>query len=215
MTRPMRIKNFKWANSLPLNLKLYKSLIRSLFDYCFTSIKHIHKVLSLEPIEERATNLFVKFLTNKSKIKTIAKEIQEYKLSKDINAQRFITRFDHLVIPNFIRSLLFPSLFLQNLYYWIVWFYIFLVQYFQKKSLKSLILSIASFELKSDFFGFVISSTSESLSSLFSAFEIELIISISDKEPVDIVDVFTPYSLESVVSQARYTFFFLSKQSKN
>ncbi|RMZ94656.1 hypothetical protein BpHYR1_033002 [Brachionus plicatilis] len=69
------------------------------------------------------------------------------------------------------------SLFLQNL----------------KKSFKSLILSIASFELKSDFFGFVISSISESLSSLFSAFEIELIISISDK------------------SQARYTFFFFKQ----
>ncbi|RNA19572.1 hypothetical protein BpHYR1_044773 [Brachionus plicatilis] len=27
---------------------------------------------------------------------TIAKEIQEYKLSKDINTQRFITPFDHL-----------------------------------------------------------------------------------------------------------------------
>ncbi|RNA07328.1 hypothetical protein BpHYR1_027452, partial [Brachionus plicatilis] len=43
-----------------------------------TSIKHIHKVLNLETIEERANNLFVKFLTNKSKIETIAKEIQEY-----------------------------------------------------------------------------------------------------------------------------------------
>ncbi|RNA13614.1 hypothetical protein BpHYR1_017675 [Brachionus plicatilis] len=33
-----------------------------------------------------------------------------------------------------------------------------------------------------------------------------------DERIVDIVDVFTPYSLESVViSQARYTFFFLSK----
>ncbi|RNA37725.1 hypothetical protein BpHYR1_031916, partial [Brachionus plicatilis] len=33
----------------------------------------------------------------KSKIETIAKEIQEYKLYKDINAQRFIAPFDHLV----------------------------------------------------------------------------------------------------------------------
>ncbi|RNA02117.1 hypothetical protein BpHYR1_053067 [Brachionus plicatilis] len=56
--------------------------------------------------------------------------------------------------------------------------------FFTKSSFKSLILSIASFELKSDFFGFVVSSTSETLSSLFSAFEIELIISISDKEPL-------------------------------
>ncbi|RNA03111.1 hypothetical protein BpHYR1_015186 [Brachionus plicatilis] len=63
-----------------------EDLVDSSDEEDITSIKHIHKVLNLETIEERANNLFVKFLTNKSKIETIAKEIQEYKLSKDINA---------------------------------------------------------------------------------------------------------------------------------
>lgn len=102
-----RIKNFRWSNSLSINIMLYKSLIRSLFDYCFvilnngtekissslqkiqnkilriikyfpykTSIRTIHKVLKLETIEERANNLFLKFLTNKSKQSLIAKEIE-------------------------------------------------------------------------------------------------------------------------------------------
>ena len=122
-----RIKNFKWSNSLKVNLILYKSLIRSLFDYCFvklnngtekissslqkiqnkvlkikkhfpykTSIRTIHKVLKLETIEERANNLFLRFLSNKSKQTLIAKEIELFILSERPNLKRFSTPFDKL-----------------------------------------------------------------------------------------------------------------------
>ncbi|RNA12218.1 RNA-directed DNA polymerase from mobile element jockey-like [Brachionus plicatilis] len=96
-----RIKNFKWSNSLSINLVLYKSLIRSLFDYCFyfplkTPIRTIHKILKLETIEERANNLFLRFLSNKSKQVLIAKEIEQFMLSEHPNLIRFSNPFDKL-----------------------------------------------------------------------------------------------------------------------
>ncbi|RNA34805.1 hypothetical protein BpHYR1_042895 [Brachionus plicatilis] len=54
---------------------------------------------------------------------------------------------------------------------------------FKKKSFKSLILSIASFELITGFLGFSISSTSESLSSFCAVLLTELMISTSDNKP--------------------------------
>jgi len=117
-----RIKNFKWSNSTSINLTLYKSLIRSLFDYCFiiinsgtekiktslqkiqnkilkiikffpikTSIRTIHKVLKLETIEERANQLFIKFLTAKANQDLIAHEILEFNNSQLGTQSRFIT----------------------------------------------------------------------------------------------------------------------------
>ena len=39
VNRIRKIKSFKWSNYKSLNLKLYKSLIRSLFDHCFIILK--------------------------------------------------------------------------------------------------------------------------------------------------------------------------------
>lgn len=120
-----RIKNFKWANSLKINIILYKSLIRSLFDYCVvilnvgtekiknklqiiqnkilkiikyfpikTPIRTIHKVLKLDTIEQRANNLFVKFLQSKTKQDIIAYEIQQFTQNHQAN-KRFKTPLDN------------------------------------------------------------------------------------------------------------------------
>ncbi|RNA19114.1 hypothetical protein BpHYR1_006373 [Brachionus plicatilis] len=79
---------FIWHQREPKSPMVAHCAINGIIEIEETSIKHIHK-----------------FLTNKSKIETIAKEIQEYKLSKDINAQRFITLFDHLVHNNFPQNI--------------------------------------------------------------------------------------------------------------
>jgi hypothetical protein len=59
-----------------------------------TSIRTIHRVLKLETVEERANNLFTKFLLSKSKQELIASDISQYVEAQLSQTKRFKTPFD-------------------------------------------------------------------------------------------------------------------------
>ena len=69
-----RIKNFKWANSLALNITLYKSLIRSLFDYCLIILNvGTEQIKSkLQKIQNKILKI-IKYFPTKTSIRSIHK----------------------------------------------------------------------------------------------------------------------------------------------
>ena len=58
----------------------------------------IHRILKLETIEERANQLFIKFLKSKSKQSLIAQEIHHYMTTRTQSQKRFQTPFDKLIV---------------------------------------------------------------------------------------------------------------------
>ena len=72
-----KIKSFKWANSKTLNLKMYKSLIRSVFDYCFIILKcGTEKIKStLQKMQNRVLKIIKRFPI-KTSIQSIHKELK-------------------------------------------------------------------------------------------------------------------------------------------
>ena len=72
-----RIKNFKWSNSSSINSILYKSLIRSLFDYCFVILNSgTEKIkVQLQKIQNKILRI-IKSFPLKTSTKTIHKHFK-------------------------------------------------------------------------------------------------------------------------------------------
>ena len=82
-----KIKGFKWSNSININKTLYKSLIRSLFDYCFiilnTGTQRIKKDLQ---IFQNKILKIIKFFPLKASIDTIHKTLKMEKVEERSNS---------------------------------------------------------------------------------------------------------------------------------
>ncbi|CAF0704716.1 unnamed protein product [Brachionus calyciflorus] len=72
-----KLKKFKWSDSLSTNIKLYKSLIRSLFDYCFVILNSgTGKIKgSLQKIQNKILKI-IKFFPMRTSIKTIHQKLK-------------------------------------------------------------------------------------------------------------------------------------------
>ncbi|RMZ99165.1 AP-like endonuclease reverse transcriptase [Brachionus plicatilis] len=72
-----RIKNFKWSNSISLNRTLYKSLISSLFDYCFVILNSGTEKIktALHKIQNKILRT-IKYFPIKTSIETIHKVLR-------------------------------------------------------------------------------------------------------------------------------------------
>ncbi|RNA14238.1 AP-like endonuclease reverse transcriptase [Brachionus plicatilis] len=82
-----KIKEFKWKSSLNLNKMLYKSLIRSLFDYCFVILQTgTQKILKYLQIFQNKIFRIIKFFPLKTSIETIHKTLHMEKIDDRANA---------------------------------------------------------------------------------------------------------------------------------
>lgn len=82
-----KIKEFKWKSSLNLNKMLYKSLIRSLFDYCFVILQTgTQKILKDLQIFQNKIFRIIKFFPLKTSIETIHKTLHMEKIDDRANA---------------------------------------------------------------------------------------------------------------------------------
>ena len=80
------IKGFKWTSSIRINKILYKSLIRSLFDYCFVILQSgTQRIKSdLQKMQNRILRI-IKYFPIKTSIDTIHKELKIEKLEERSN----------------------------------------------------------------------------------------------------------------------------------
>ena len=82
-----KIKGFKWKSSLKINKMLYKSLIRSLFDYCFIILQTgTQKILKDLQIFQNKIFRIIKFFPIKTTIETIHKTLNMEKIDDRANA---------------------------------------------------------------------------------------------------------------------------------
>jgi hypothetical protein len=93
-----RLKNFKWSNSIATNTTLYKSLIRSLFDYCFVILNSgTQRILApLQKIQNKILKI-IKHFPIKSSITSIHKNLKLDTISDRANKlfTKFVTSKNH------------------------------------------------------------------------------------------------------------------------
>ncbi|RNA37605.1 RNA-directed DNA polymerase from mobile element jockey-like [Brachionus plicatilis] len=89
-----RIRKFKWGTSIKINKTIYKSLIRSLFDYCFIILQSgTQKILTkLQKIQNKILKIIKKF-PFKTSIATIHKVLKLDMVEK--RANELFLRFIH------------------------------------------------------------------------------------------------------------------------